>query len=428
MDSDKGASDVAGQDDDAGDSAQPTAADLQRNWHEEIALVKRLRGQGLSDGHPVMRAACAARDAAEQAWRGSKEPAPASIRLGRAQQKLDRAIALQAEARRAILDAEAAHREKMSALQATMDECADRVKLRRRQLSAVQEEVGSGVAHAGETRRAQQDAIRQVHETICGEVGPAIAALVEQIDSDAPAWATLNGLLGKLAVSKATLEGATTQPAAQYDIGDGVGTDNNEMGDDGTEWSESHDVRGQPWGAGDPGDGWRGWEGEQPNGTDHDQSMDTGDWWDTPTRRWGGGAARWQASGHGHWTKASWADQLEEEQGDTHDDDGQPPAARRRLDAAGGDQATKESQAQGQQQQQQPAAQLTEPGGPGGGAACDDPEERKREHSARVSRIVEMAVEAGVTPLTKWGEDLIVLGPSQLEAWVAECLPSALLC
>ncbi len=169
-------------------------------------------------------------------------------------------------------------------------------------------------------------------------------------------------------MSKATLESATTQPAAKYDIGDDDGAENNDgMGDDGTEWSESHDVRGQPWGGGDSGDGWRGWEDGQPNGADHDQSMGTGDWWDTPTRRWGGGAVRWQASGHGHWTRASWADQLEDEHDATHDDDGQPPAARRRLDAAGGDQATKETQAQGQQQQQQPAAQPSEPGGPGGG-------------------------------------------------------------
>ncbi len=402
-DDDNGATRDAGQGDGVEASEQPTAADLQQNWHEEIALVKRLRGQGLSDDHPVMRAACASRDAAEKAWRGSKEPAPASIRLGRAQQKLDRAIALQAEARRAMLDAEAAHREKMSALQSTMDECVDRVKLRRQQLSAVQEEVGAGGAHVVGARRAQQDAIRQVHETICGEVGPAIAALVEQLDTEAPAWATLNGLLGKLAVSKATLDGATVQPAAQYDIGDDSGDNNNDAGDDATEWSESHDVHGQPWGGGDSGNGWHGWGEEQPHGADHDQSMGTGDWWDSPTRRWGG-TARWQASGHGHWTKASWADQLEEEQGAMQDEDGQPPAARRRLDAAGGDQATKEAQAQEQQQQQQQsAAQPTEPGGPGGGAACDDPEERKRRHNARVNRIVAMAVEAGVTPLTKWG-------------------------
>ncbi len=417
--------------DGGGDDEQPTAADLQRRWHDEIALVKRLRGQGVSDDHPVMRAACASRDAAEQEWRGSKEPAPASVRLGRAQQKLDRAVALQADARRAILDAEAEHRERMSALQTTMDECVERVRLRRRQLNAVQEEVGAGGTRAAGARRAQQRAIQQVHQTICGEVGPAIAALVEQLDTDAPAWATLNGLLGKLAVSKEALENATAHPTDEFDIGDQDGDDDHGAGDgdDATEWSESHDVYGQSWGRGTPGDDWHDWGGQQRDGDDEtrDQSMGTGDWWDEPTRRWGG-TARWQTNGHGQWSKASWADQLEEEQGTARDGDSQPPAARRRLDAAGGDQATKESQAQEQQQQhqQQPATQSSTAAGQGGAPAGEGLEEQRRRHSERISRIMHMAVDAGVTPITKRGEDLVVLDPAQLEAWVAEHLPAAL--
>ncbi len=429
---DAGDGDMAGQGDDAGGDTQPTSADLQQSWQEEVALVKRLRGHDLPDSHPAMRAACAARDAAEKAWRGSKEPAPASIRLGRAQQKLDRAIALQAEARQAITEAEAAHREKMSALQATMGECADRVRLRRQQLRAVQEEVGAGATTtAGTSRQArmQLDAIRQVHGTICGEVGPALAALVEQVGTDTPAWSTLNGLLGKLAVSKAALEGATAQPADQFDIGDECEADNDVMGDEGTEWSESHELRVQTSGGGDPHDDqdeWRGWGDGQRCGADASQPMDTEEWWDTPARRWG--SARWQASGHGHWTRASWADQLEDEQGAANDDDGQPPTARRRLDAAGGDQATREAQDPGQQQSQQHAQQHGGAAGSGGEPAGADLAEIRRQHGARVNRIVEMAVAAGVTPLTKSGEDLIVLGPSQLDAWIAECLPSALLC
>ncbi len=423
----------ASRGDGGGADEPPSAADLQKRWHEEVALVKRLRSQGIADSHPAMRAACAARDEAEQDWRGSKEPAPATVRLGRAQQKLDRAVALQADARRAILEAEEAHREKMSQLQAVMDECNDRVRLRRRQLGDVQEELGAGGARAAGARRAQQQAIQQVHQTICAEVGPAIASLVEQLDTDAPAWATLNGLLGKLAVSKEALENVTTHPTDEFDIGDHDDGDDNRAddGDDATEWSESHDVSGQSWGKGTPGDGWHDWGGSKPygDGDTHDQSMGTGDWWDEPVRRWGG-AVRWQASGHGHWTRANWADQLEEEQGTELDGDGQPPAARRRLDAAGSDQATKDANAQEQQQQhqQQPTAQASATGGPTGGAACGDQDEQRRKHSERINHIVHMAVEAGVTPLTKTGEDLVVLDPAQLEAWVAECLPAALLC
>ncbi len=429
--------DGSGGDGDATEE-HPTAADLRQQWLDEVTLVRGLRAQGLPDDHPVMRAACTARDQAEQTWRDSKEPAPASVRLGRAQQRLDRAVALQAQARRAILDAEAAHRAKMETLQLEMDNCTERVRLRREQLGAVQAEVGAGTAPTAAAGQAQQAAIRKVHEAISGQVGPAIAALVEQLGTDAPAWTTLNGVLGTLAMSKATLEGAVgPQPpqATQFDIGDGTDRDRDQdaMGDGESDWSESHEIPAPRQGAEYWGKDWQGWGAEQQQATGDDQSMGTGEWWDCPAHRWPE-APRWRARGYGQWTKASWADQLEEEQDVAEDRDGQPPAARRRLDAAGGDQATKDvhgpEQARPTPQLQAPQgaeAQRGAPGAAGGGTDRGDPEEAARRHRARINRVVEMAVEAGVTPLTKHGEELLVLDPAQLEAWVAECLPAALL-
>ncbi len=394
--------------------APPTADELRQRWQDEISVVKRLRGLALPEDHPVMRAACTARDEAEQMWRGSKEPAPASVRLGRAQQKLDRAISLQAEARRAICDEEAAHKKRMEALQATMEECTERVRLRREQLGEVQEEVGAGSAQATGARQAQQDAMRKVHDAICGEVGPAIESLVEQLDSNAPAWTTLNGLLATLARSKATLEGAVEQQEqrhpAQYDIAKDERRDHGDVDDEGTDWSESHEVEGNQWGRGD-------------------QTMGTGDWWDGPAASWGN-ASRWTASGHGHWTKANWADQLEEEQSAAREDDGQPPAARRRLDGTGGDLATKEAQGQEQRQPtpqqrapQQTGSQHGAPGSAAEGTAPGDAEETRRRHQARINRVTEAAVAAGVTPLSKWGEDLQLLDSAQLDEWIAEFMP-----
>ncbi len=391
---------------------QPTVADLQRAWQDEQALVKRLRGQGLQDDHPVMLAAIEARDAAEQAWRSSKEPAPASVRLGRAQAKLDRAVALQADARSAMLATEREYRERMSAHQATMAECADRVRWRRQQLREIQEEVGAGGPAAAGAQRMQQEAIRRVHEAITGEVGPTIAALIEQLDTEAPAWAALNGLLGTLAASKSTLEQATTQTASQYHIGEE--DEQKEWGEALSDWSESHDVQGQRWGNGhasnngghdddrhDWGRGRTGWGGEYGQGTDDSQPMDTDDWWGMPARRWGG-TTRWEANGHGKWTRSSWADQLEDE-GDDDDDGGdeQRPTARRRVGPAASEQAT--------------------------GDACD-PEEQRRRHEARVERITVMAIDAGVSPLTADGEELRLLDQPRLDAWIAEFLPAALLC
>ncbi len=438
---------------------QPTADDLQQSWLQEVALVKRLRSQGLQDDHPAMRAACHTRDAAEQAWRSVKEPAPVAVRLGRAQGKLDRAVALQAEARSAILEEERRHKDRMSELQASMEECTEKVKMRRRQLQDIQAELGTrgDVDADGASRRAQMEAIKKVHSTICSDVGPTIAALVDQIDSGAPAWSALNGLLGKLQESKIALETASATPNAdRYDIADQE--DNFANCDGWSNWSESHDMQGQPWGraAAGCGDGHDvngdatmgqdddlGGQGDAHNGYgSYDnwgyaprgqgaQAQGVADdcWWSAGSRRWGSGSVRWQAAGHSKWSRASWADQLEEE--DDGEDGGaaQPPPARRRLEADDGDNRTMgDTQRQQQQQQQQPSTPAQAPAGDAGGAAGSGPADAGRKHAERVDRIVTMAIEAGVNPLTSQGEELCMLDAHQLEAWAAEHLPAALLC
>ncbi len=432
----EGASDAAGEAGGGGDAGEtPTPEELHQAWLHEVGLVRKLRQQGVQGGHPAFRAACEARDAAERAWRDSKDPAPASVRLGRAQAKLDRAVTMQAEARRAITDAERAHAEEMAKLHAAMGECTERVRMRRAQLREVQAEVGAGsnADGGGPQARAQQEAIRQVHQTIVGELGPTIAALVEQIDSSAPAWSALNGLLGKLSASKATLEGACTRRGTDhFDICGGDHGDDDGVCDAQSDWSESHDLRGQAWGDGRSGgrdvaggedhgewtrrphDGWGCTACDGDDADDYDQSMGTGDWWDDPGRRWGEGA-RWQPSGHGKWRRASWADQSEETPlGPEEDEAGPPPPARRRLEGAVSDQG----------------GSTTHGGSPPASASvpADDPEEQKRRHAQRLDQIICMAVSAGVNPHTDEGEDLRMLDPRQLDEWVSAKLPSALLC
>ncbi len=387
-----------------------------------------------------MRAACAARDAAERAWRDSKDPAPAAVRLGRAQTKLDRAVALQADARRSILDEERAHKERMGTLQSALEECNERVRLRRAQLREVQREVGAGGVNAGGSpqARAQRQAMHQVHRTICGEIGPTIEALVEQLDSSAPAWGALNGLLGKLSASKTALEEAGAgQRTDHYDIGGGDHVDDEDEGvwDAQSDWSESHDLRERQQERGQTGrrdvgeddhgdhdDQWAGhqqgpWGGADDGGGDDfdgDQDMGTGDWWCTNPRRWGDGA-RWQPSGHSKWRRASWADQSECDQGGPGgEEDGPPPPARRRLEGAAKEQGEGPAQGGG-------AAAA-------GGAQRDDPEAQKRLYEQRLDQIISMAISAGVNPVTSDGDDLRLLGPHQLDEWVSAHLPSALLC
>jgi hypothetical protein len=138
--------------------------------------------------------------------------------------------------------------------------------------------------------------------------------------------------------------------------------------------------------------------------------MGTGDWWDSPTQRWSNDGARWQPSGHSKWRRASWADQSEEDPHGGAEEDGPPAAARRRLEAvpAGRDDdvarngtTSATATAQGQ---------------------TEDAETQKRLHGERLDRIIAAAVDAGVNPVTARGEDLRLLDPHQLDAWVAENL------
>ncbi len=422
-----GGTDEPGQDDEGGEAedggeAPPTPNTLHRAWQDEVAVVRRLRKQGIAHEHPAMLAACAARDSAERSWRDAKDPAPAAVRLARAQAKLDRAIGIQAEARRALMEYEEEHRQKLAALHKRLDEDRARVRLRRQQLESVQAEVGAGGMGARAKER-QSEAVRRVHSSLCGTVAPTIAALVEQLDSSTPAWSVLNGLLGTLSESKSALEGAlSAAPGAQrYDIADDAGAEDEdgeweEDWGEGSQWSESHDL-GACTAGGRRGDKSGSVEAAEtpvattPSGTagvgraeEEDQCMGTENWWDSASSRPWGPSARWQECSHGKWARASWAESWEHEQEGQDFAAEQPAAARRRLEDA-------------------PAAAASS----GGATAADERvaiEERKRQHEKRVQSIVLAAIDAGIQPLSTEGEELHLLAPHKLDEWVAANFPA----
>ncbi len=139
------------------------------------------------------------------------------------------------------------------------------------------------------------------------------------------------------------------------------------------------------------GGGGRGGDGHDEQAAD--EHMGSGCWWDGQYSQWQQ-SARWEPCGYGKWSRHSWADSWEMEQGREADDSDPPPAARRRLDDA-------------------PAAK--------GDAA--DTEQRIRQHRERVDNIIQRAIDAGIQPITPMGEDLHVLDPFQLDAWAAEHFP-----
>ncbi len=430
-DSDGGQGGAAGtqeEDPDPGDDAgPPSPRTLHRAWQNEVTVVRRLKGQGLAGDHPAMQAACAARDEAERMWREAKDPVPPAIRLARAQAKLDRALEAQGESHRALCQYEAEHATRLAALRAKLEEDRAKVQFRRQQLEEVQDEVGAE-GKGARARARQGAAARQVHTTLSTTVAPALAALVEQLDSSTPAWGVLNGLLGTLAESQSALESAFSPgPAAQtFDLTGGEEEGGVEdRGDDadgwgGSEWSESHELLGSTEAAGPgkaPAPAPRQqaahlaevaatpsqWQRQGYGDGGASQPMDMDDWWGAPYADWQG-ATRWQACGHGKWSRTSWADAHEQEQAGTHMDGDQPPAARRRLEPA-------------------PAPGGGNEGAAPAGGTADDAQGR-RAHESRVQRVVLAAIEAGIQPITQAGEELQLLDARQLDDWIAEHFPA----
>ncbi len=394
----------------------PSAEELHQAWLAEVAVVRRLRQQGLAADHPAMAAACSAREKAEALWRGAKDPAPPAVRLSRVQNKLDRAVAAQAESRSAIIELERAHKAKLAELQARLDEDTERVRLRRRQLEEVQDEIAQG-GTSGRARARQGQAVQKVHATLASTIAPTISALVDQLESSTPAWSILNGLLGTLSSSQTLLEEAmaSAPPAQTFDIGDGEGTgggdgDGDDRDDDSdTDWSESHEMRdvhaGQGGQAEDQG-GAQGSSWSESHGAD--QAMGAGEWWQLSRADWGAGV-RWQECGHGKWsrTRSGWADSWEDERAGEDGGADQPAAARRRLG---------------------PAPQEPPNGANYGSDDVGDPTvydvRRRQLHAERLQRITTAAIDAGIQPLTSSGEELQMLDSAQLDAWVAENLQS----
>ncbi len=398
-------------DDDADDDT-PTAAQLHQAWHDELAVVKRLRQQGIASDHPAMQAACRARDDAERAWRENKAPTPPSLRLSRVQTKLDRAIALQAEARQAIVELEKAHKAQLEILQGRMDEATERVRARRLQLEQVQDQVATN-GRGSQAGAAQGEAVRKVHSAICDTVAPVIATLIENLDSSTPAWTALNGIMGTLADSKSLLEKAIPPvPAARSfniagDDWDEEGGDGHDDDDDST-WSESHEL--QDDGKQTCSDAPTAQAGTTTTTAgrldegEHSQAMETDDWWGASYGGGWGTGVRWEATGHGKWARTSWADSWEREQEEDAAETAHPPTARRRLEPAAPETGAAEEAA--------------------GTSEARDAAARRQQHQERVQKVILAAIDAGVQPLSETGEELHMLDENQLSAWAAEHLAS----
>ncbi len=191
------------------DDAWASPEDLRQAWLAECRAVKTLEAQGRHAGSAALAAAREARDEAEATWRSAVGPKPVSIRMGRAQQRLDKAAkALE----RARLDLEEYVEEtdrKCAEYRRRIEAAEERYKLRAEQLDELHAEAGelaSVAAGAGTGRKTEGE--------VCGMVAAELQALAESLEEGSDAWGRVNLILAKVA---STAGGGSPQ---QFDIGD----------------------------------------------------------------------------------------------------------------------------------------------------------------------------------------------------------------
>ncbi len=239
---------VAGEPED--EEEDPAA--LRKRLDKEEATIRMLLREGVAEEHPTMLAAVDARDAAAAAWRASRKPHPLARRMGWAQRNLDRAFRAQDKIREELArfdDEVKAQRDKICA---RFDEIRARVQKHREALELLQEEAG---AQAPSARRGGQSSAvcAKLAGGLRNSVAPNVAALAASLAEGTEAHTHVSVLMAQLESMQHELEqhaAAGGMDHETYDIGD-----DDEQGSD-DEWSESHELGGNPWTPG--GGGGRG--------------------------------------------------------------------------------------------------------------------------------------------------------------------------
>ncbi len=157
---------------------------LRANFEAHARMVRDMERRGREyRGSPALETLRAARDAAEKAWRDAKAPAPLPVRMGRAEEKLDRAGAALTKARLALDDFdERAERQREELVQRIAE--ADKwFRWRQQQLDLLHEEAGERVAakRQGADTAGGAGGIRS---RIKADFLPAVQELLEHVEGN----------------------------------------------------------------------------------------------------------------------------------------------------------------------------------------------------------------------------------------------------
>ncbi len=203
---------------------------LRANFDAHARAVRDLERRGkLHRDDPALATLRAARDAAEQAWREAKEPAPLPTRMARAEAKLERAGAALSRARSAVDEFDEwadAHR---SSLVERMVEADSWYRWRQRQLDDLHGEAGSRAADRCAEPVGKN---AMVSSRIQQEILPELQAVVDYVQGNPEIVQRLTHIAAGIESARRELEPQRAAAAETYDIGDGE-TDDGRGDDDG---------------------------------------------------------------------------------------------------------------------------------------------------------------------------------------------------
>ncbi len=212
--------------DEGGGEQALSESELRRAWEDAKEAVKLLEANPRSPS-PLLDAARRQRDSAEAAWRAAKPPHPLHKRLRWAQRAYDNAVGKQKAHQEELdrFDDDVARRRKV-----LLERCqADSVRTAKR-LSALEELLAQG----GQRHHQPPASIRAVRNCATGidmDVGPALAAVADQLVEGSPPWMELQAAMASLAnveeelrAAAAADQGREVHPPtpAKFDISDGA--------------------------------------------------------------------------------------------------------------------------------------------------------------------------------------------------------------
>ncbi len=397
------------------DDDEPDPQRLRSIFEAHARAVRDLEKRSKADGgveDPALRTLRDARDEAERVWRNAKAPVPLSVRMGRAQAKLEKATAAVSKARYAIEEFDEWVDQRRAELVQKAEEARQWYLWRDQQMDALHAEAAE--KNNGKTNGGGGLGGRGVDMSgrIIGDWLPQVQALLEHVQGNPEIEERLSALAAGMQDAGQELQQTKGDSAECFDIGDG---------------------EAETWGCagGGPGSNAPAAAGNTKGGTTAWRPEGTGRWARADTAREArrtdgtdsiGGAASAAAEATAA-TAPGNASAGNKRGADEPADDDAKSAVRQKTEAEAREEADRRKAAELLQQQGAAIAaqQASHEAGEGGFGSQAAQSAAAQQFLKDVCTAVERARHLGIEPKAD-GKELVELSPMELTQWVSKHL------